>query len=382
MITQTSILDPRFHSQNRTEFVLPSNRPILSYLRLVDFGCEGVTQNLGDSTPAYLDSLGVMSLIKRVTLLSNNQQIDVINDVKRVMNFRNRIANPDDQADLNREKVATNLALVPTADGYARPSEDKAVTDKYRVNLGALFPSLATMDLVAFDMPRIVIEYETDKTKIFSTLEHSMPLTFSIREPKLIYEEVHNGGSMVNEFQKQTHRFLAYESERMSVPLVPGANRQTTSQRLRFADGKFVKDLNIQTEENELTLGNNSSYYSKLQHNEAIQLRVNNRQLLMFNGVSNPQQKLAYTYDSVGELTLYQGQQLFAPDDNDYAQNIGTLGFHSYLNIDILQRIENLQLEFSRDPNEGHNDALTLHVIGRVERVVAFKNNNLVLGYG
>jgi hypothetical protein len=362
--TKTNYEVPFFHSNTRTEFrIYSGEKVVLSNLRLCEFGCSSVVPPAGRPAEAsYTRGAGLYSLIKNVYLYSGSVLIDQLKDCHRFMGFKNLIMPSSEAEDLNRFLLCSNSALELT-DG----NDDEANRIDYlgnlnkligRVPLAQVFSLLTAVDFFnGWNDLRLVIEYNTNVNEIFSnTANVPRPTGFTVNTPLLAWDELVMGLNEKDAMMKEGKQVkVAYEqvhAERWYVPL----NQSYYSQRLRAFDEKIVSRLVLQTAVPNQFSDTFGRCYSRPILGEKINLVLNGRKHLPYQGADTPNKKLAMCVDSFGDIMTFTGQndinfsadltQVFA--NSAQASLEGNNGM-SLLACDVLNRVNSLDVEYARD---------------------------------
>jgi hypothetical protein len=216
-----------------------------------------------------------------------------------------------------------------------------------------------------------VIEYNTNANDIFVN-QGGRPAAWTVSTPLLSYDElvVDEGGrdAMMKQGKAVTLTYSQVERERWYVP----QNSAYYSQRLRAFDDKTLTKVVIQTLENEVDdyLCKN---YSLAVLGEKIQLNVNGKKLLPYQGAFLQNQKTAMFHDSFGGHICFTGENQdtntngVVDDIYGDGQSDGLLGQLSFFGCDVLNKITNLDVEYARDTAvAGQTAELEMWIFGEV----------------
>jgi hypothetical protein len=177
----TRVLDPIIDiTNNRVEFVLPSNTVLSSDMRLLNLG---VTTSVADK--GYNRFAGVGATIRNLYLLSNGVTVDQLLDANTWLAFKETNKDYKNVVSMGRMKAGHDLGLVYNSrtgatDGnqLSYPINAKltkttaAATDKGTLSLNDVLPFLKASSMVPttiYKDLRLVIEYETDIKKLVTT---------------------------------------------------------------------------------------------------------------------------------------------------------------------------------------------------------------------
>jgi len=373
---RTNYLVPFFHNNTRTEFrVSSADKVVLTNMRLCDFGISDFVSDSNDC--AYARTAGLYALIKNIYLYSGSVLIDQLRDCSKYMAIKNAKSTSADIYDLNQQLLCSNNVLIPyqTIDPeYPDQVELNANIQKLvgRVPLSQILALLRATD--TFNMwndLRLVIEYNTNPEEIFQT---EYPNSWTVSTPLLGYDElvVDEAGrdAMMKQGQAITLVYSQVERERWYVPV--GASY--FSQRLRAFDSKTLSSVVIQTKIPNVPDQYLANNYSIVVPGEAINLVVNGKKLLPYTGCSTPNMKLAMFNDSFGQVVCFTGEA--DEVETDQAELVNTygpiaqelLGKFSFFGCDVLNKINTLDVEFSRDTAiAGNGGELELWCFGQVQ---------------
>jgi hypothetical protein len=364
---RTNYLVPFFHTNTRTEFRVDSaDKVVLSNMRLADFG---VTLPAGNSN--YVVTAGVYSIIRNIYLYSGSVLIDQMRDCSKYMAIKNMRGSTADIYDLNQQLLCSNNVLVGEEIAQFEALSNKLIG---RVPLSQIFALLRSTDtLNSWDTLRLVIEYNTNPQEIFIQQVGGRPAVWTVNTPLLAYDElvVDEAGrdAMMKQGKAVTLTYSQIERERWYVP----QNSSYYSQRLRAFDDKTLTKVVIQT----LDVGEVDDYlgknYSVAVLGEKIQLNVNGKKLLPYQGAFLQNQKTAMFHDSFGTHICYTGENTDTNTNGDvdtvYGDNQSQdlLGQLSFFGCDVLNKITNLDVEYARDTTvAGQTAELEMWIFGEV----------------
>lgn len=388
-MTTTHYLDPIFHNNKRSEFRIPSDkRVLLSGMRLCDFGVSSTKDANGANVQAFYSArTGVLGVIDRITLLSNTQVLDTFRDTAKYLTFMNLQQNSDSFKSINTflSKTANSTEFFSNAIQIDQPISDvdNGLGLLARVNLGSLLPFLTNVSTLSDirDL-RLVIEYNTNANDVFQA---TRPFSFNINEPFLLVDEIvgQDAASMVND--SLNVNYAAVEVERISIPAVVANTNQVVTNRLKAFDNKIVNYLVGMTIDPAARNNIQNQNVSLAQPNEKFQFTLNGKKLLPLQGIDNEARKLAYLSDSIGDFFCIQGSNktgLSNEQKKMYGARVQTLlGTNSYMVVDLLDRVDELQFEYRRS-GTANLPAIDIFIFGVVERYVKKdKGGPLTMGY-
>lgn len=362
---RTSYNVPFFHTNARTEFRIDSSdKVVLANIRLCDFG---LTPAAGDAN--YAVTAGLYSIIRNIYLYSGSILIDQMRDCSKYMAIKNMRGSSADIYDLNQQLLCSNNVLDGDVIAHFEALSNKLIG---RVPLSQIFGLLRSTDtLNSWDTLRLVIEYNTNANDIFVN-QGGRPAAWTVSTPLLAYDELvvdeQGRDAMMKQGKAVTLTYSQIERERWYVP----QNSAYYSQRLRAFDDKTLTKVVIQTLENDVDdyLCKN---YSLAVLGEKIQLNVNGKKLLPYQGAFLQNQKTAMFHDSFGAHICFTGENQDTNTDgavdNIYGdgQSNGLLGQLSFFGCDVLNKITNLDVEYARDTTvAGQTAELEMWIFGEV----------------
>lgn len=389
---RTDYLVPFFHSNTRTEFrIMSSDKIVLSNMRLCDFGAV-----LGTASPtSYVRTAGLYSLIKNIYLYSGSVLIDQMRDCSKYMAIKNMKSNSADISDLNQRLLCSNNILkavdAPLSPETAESVEMNSPSNQLlgRVPLSQIFGLLRSLDtLNMWNDLRLVIEYNTDVNDIFQTPRPD-PSQFSINTPllatdELVVDEAGRDAMMKAGLNVQVI-FQQIERERWYIPALQGYY----SQRLRAFDSRTLSNIVIQTLDEEDVHAQLGRNYSLAVLGEKINLVVNGKKLLPYQGADSQQKKLAMFQDSFGATICFTGENdILNLNEQEVAQTYGDdalalLGELSFFGCDVMNRINTLDVEYQRTQPDGVQlEELELWAFGSVSLYLKKgADGKIVMGY-
>jgi hypothetical protein len=388
---RTDYLVPFFHSNTRTEFrIMSADKILLSNMRLCDFGAV-----LGEALPtSYVRTAGVYSLIKNIYLYSGSVLIDQMRDCSKFMAIKNMKSNSADIADLNQRLLCSNNVLKPV-DSPLEPELAQSVemnenTNQLlgRVPLSQIFGLLRAVD--TFNMwndLRLVIEYNTDANQIFQ-VPRPENNQWSINTPLLATDElvvdVAGRDAMMKAGMNVQVIFQQVERERWYIP----ENQPYYSQRLRAFDTRTLSNFVIQTITSQIPHAQLGFNFSGAVLGEKINLVVNGKKLLPYQGADSAQKKLAMFQDSFGSTICFTGENdILNLEEQEVAEAYGDdalalLGELSFFGCDVMNRINTLDVEYTRAASDVGLDSLEMWAFGMVSLYLKKgADGKIVMGY-
>jgi len=394
---KVELLDPINHTNKRSEFLFPQGDHIFfPNLRLLNVGCV-----LSDASAdaVYNGLTGSLSCIKSIFLYDGRTVIDSVIDFQNIVS-KLFYGSP------NMKSSQVNKVLLHHALGfvYARESNTEAfIREDFRfankevsdnidttalghIDLSLILPILSTkipLDTTLFKNLRLVIEYDT---KIAVVEEDGLNTTTiaSISQPLLVVDELVN-----MEGVKQTRKdfqgvqWNSYENEKVNIPTFPA---NITTQQLSFklsglASNKLLGRIFLQKSSTAYTTTANYLFLSNgsiAMWNEKVNVLVNGTQLLPYDGITRPNEKLALLDMTFGRFNsiptcnsgfLWQGRTKI-----ESLQNYG--GTLDYIGLNIGRKCNELVINYSRDYFAQSDN---IYALPLVLNVVAEVSKSLIL---
>ena len=408
---KTHHVDPYYNSsKNRTEFRLDADKMFLSNLRLLNVG---VVAGTTDRDLNYL--VGPAGVIRRIGLYDGNQFLSGSNHANLWMSFKNQLSTNRVMKNVDRYTKQLNLGFIHQIDASAAANEratflssegvfqvtdNEDTTPLVHLDLKELIPMLgATRHLPSnvFRRLRLVIEYETDPLLV--VINNTIASTV---QPLLVVDElvsdkaISDAMSSMGDIQwMEIEHDNAYLPAGTAVANTPAV--QTANFRLNGFDNKYVDRMVIMfnsdgTETN--VNGAVDKYESVVQDQERLQISVNGSNLLPFNGIEYPNQKLARLTDSWGDVCMTpSANKIWSPDMDVYDVNTeeltGTLG---HTGVVVGQRVGELQLQYKRnchtaaapgalEREDTLNASKNINVFAEVLKSIKMSNNGYKVMY-
>lgn len=404
----TRAIEPIYHNgDTRTRFKINSlNNGILPRLRLCNISLSDVNNGAAVPDSFYSCTGGAVSLIKRMTLSERGNPIeDLTMRAAEFMAFKNLTNTTQEiEESLRTITIKSRNAMSPVIDNTNKPQRnvpfnnltsvsediDPNSSNSARLDLQQYFSFLDNEDiLVGFKDLELVIEWETDTTKIFdNTRGGNYPVDWTIDEPLLVFEEVLDKDLVTEQAmaKRGTYtKFITPELELLTVPAFAVNDVPTTTKlRIQSIKNKKASKLLIATHDNVLGVSASSCLNnSDTQFNEVWQIYVNNATLFL-NPVSTPSRKLATLEDSFGTglFTWFQIRRNYqnnAGNINDADLTGLETGRLSYFGCDINDIVTDLRLELTRTRIAGVGGAqLGLNCFTFVEKYCIYSESGEV----
>ena len=379
MESKTVILQPTFHSNSRTEFRVNSDDKVISSkLRLCNFGVASFTAAAGGA-PMYNLGSGVYGCIKQITLYSGGVILDELKDASRWLGMMNLVGQTDSAWDVKQKMLCSGLNIRHD-ELIQLPSQLQLQVQQTkflgRVLLQSIFPMLNSEELlVGFKELRVVIEYNTDVSQIFQATNQPTNIVFN--QPIMVYDEVvtESGANVLVSGDKSSWEYLAIEREVINIPASAAGTPQTVSIRLRGSDQKQVSNMYLQvlpggTADPQLGYAYSCNMPTG---DDRFNFILNSRRLIPQNGFNSASRKSASMADvAQGGFNVFtQAHDVASTTAGVYnalydTQLIGLFNKLAFVNVDINEKIDQLDLEFYRPALAGAGAALTVFVWYRV----------------
>lgn len=342
---KTVVLDPVFHNNNRTEFQFSPNMVMLSNLRLIDISVT--------ATPAVAipSDTGVLGLIKNIFLYDGGVLIDQMYNLPDYIRFLNANKSNDKNAStscwLNGStfgfsvtkgvQIDATTGLISSIKGQSQYDTAYQTTYKGWFGLTQVMDFLVKANYLStnvFRNLRVVIEWNLLNIAGFDSLVRPALVLDQIIDEKAVAQ-------IEKALMKTTIVYKPIERDGGNVAII-GANntKQDTSIQLKAFDGKTLIKLLV------LKKVNDNSVPFNL---ESLNLTVNGRQLVPYNGIDAANKKAMYLNESWGTVNLL-------PGDNDIryvraseiarAGSIATL--NDYFGVNVGEPISELSVRYSR----------------------------------
>lgn len=383
LLDVSNILDPIYHSNSRTEFkVFGRGRVLSSKMRVSSFGVSAVTTGLPAPQAQFNLEGGIMSLIKQASLYINDILVDQVKDCSKVLSIERNVMSSVEAR--NVAKYVSCTGIVPEWEPYQNAELRNAPLSHKLLGilqLDDVFPFLKALFLLpdCYEI-RIVFEYETSVNTVFST---PRPLTFTVSEPKLIYDEVftfEEGKTQQDALKAPLAvKFPCTLTERLIASNAVGQQ----SIRLRAFDGMNVSRLVLNAVTGNVVDDKLCLSKSDAIEGETINFMVNGAKLLPFNGMNHPQKKLYMTATSMGDhLSPFgsaDGNVVADAFDNCYTGGLdnAVLEKLAYTAVDVNNRVNRLDFEISKTLAQ----PVYYYVYGKVMKYFIKKGDSVETGY-
>jgi len=409
---KTHLVDPIYNSANfQTEFRLRPDTVYLTNMRIANIGVKGT------NGATYNALTGAAGVIKSIRLYDGNQLLDQILSAKEWIAFSGFRHNNNNERDMEKFLQHSNMGftfdgsqivpyMTPRTINANDPQSVSAPTNVGWLNLKKLLPFLdAGMYLPSnvYQNLRLVIEYDSNMFVGFGNAVNGTT------EPLLIVDELSNESAQAS--VKKNYKGVSYsciEHDRVVLPAIAAASTaQSQTFNINGFNNKFLDRLliiNTPTSATPASEADNAVFskdYANLgsvaQLDEKQQIRVNGANKLPRDGITRPNQRLAYLTDTWGtcnsyvgsnQLWLY-GSSLTAAEQSVAAAGIvknplSRLGNLSYTGLMVNEFINELEIEYSRKSGVStaiQNQQLILNLFGQVRKQVVMQQGGYNVVY-
>jgi hypothetical protein len=408
-------IDPVFDSVNfRSEFRLDVDRVYLSNMRLVNIGVNSSTSN-----QKYQNLTGSYGIIKDIQLLDGGKVLDEIKEFQKLIAFLNYKHSNDNNKSktswANRSGYGYELVS-----GYG-PVNDPANPDDNPVKYGRIYPFNTTLttglennygwlslkeifgflgraDVIPttlFKRLKLVINYSKNNVL-------QLPGNYTTPQPILLVDEVVDeqlASTLSSSFKLLNYSSL--EHDKLILPSQLPSSGTEVNQNVNFRvngfNGKMLSRLLLINSPTTQTNVDNNINGSASQLNERVQVRINGKNKLPFNGITRPNERLQLLTQTWGMCNTVQGVadigtscvSIYLPSDTMNQ----LVGQQDYFGMQIGEKVEDFQLEFERtcpsdptltDPEQiksQYNQQLDLDLFAEVNKTLIVDKDNYVITY-
>ena len=390
---KTHIIDPVYDRANsRAEYRLDKGIYLTS-LRLLGLGAVST----GD-TSNYSDIVGALGVIKQISLYDDNQLLDQLLESSIWLSFKsfntknqdnmslkqnlvhNMMGNQFSGYNIGATQVGQKVQVFDVRRGVIDVNQPNATTNATTsgyLSLKDVFPLLKNLTALntetVFKNLKIVVEYHSDSEFYVNDTQR---IPYSTIEAQLVADEV-VGDMGKQKFSKfEGVSYSSIEHDRVNVPAVlptdtvPVVNQSQTLHVNGFNNKTLGRMLIVKTptdarnykayDATTSVVGTAMLHYgktaSKAFNKEVLQIRVNGSSLIAGRGITGDNQRLGMLSDVWGKTTLIpfgNGMSHDIPDGSQRAVylNDGSLSMSEldYYGININKKVEDLQIDFSRE---------------------------------
>lgn len=405
------VIDPQYHSKNRTEIRLDNDRLYSTRLRLVNLSVVLDGAAAGAKTDYALNA-GVYSIIKNAFLYSGSKVIDQLLQVNRFMAFKQFNRTNEDQlayrpltnskisfyygqdtTDATGDRQNTNEIRIDNQSSNL-PSNDDDECPSSHINLSLLFPVLKTMPFISttlFPNLRVVLEYDLSRSDVLTGATGTID---DINEPQMVCEYFDNEETkMKNEKAFRSVVWNCIENDSVFLPSVAvGTEEQRQNWKLNGFNNKIITRCLIQKEPSALAF---TPLYKKLgseaMPDEEFDLRLNGSSITN-QPVRNRAEMIGMVADTWGECVNFPSMSsmfLYGTQTTNntpsQVRNDDLATHHSYFGLQVpQQRVQDLQLSYRRDTSTdgGENkQALKFNVFAEVPKALSVVKGEIVVSY-
>ena len=397
----TRVLDPIIDiTNNRVEFVLPANTILSPDMRVLNLG---VTTSSDNAT--YNRFAGVNAVVRNVFLTSNGVTVDQLLDANTWIAFKETNKDYKDAVSIGRIKAGHDLGLeygarnnATSGNQLSKPMAAKttkilaSATDKGTLSLGDVLPFLKASSIVPttiFKDLRLVIEYETEVTKVINTQNFTAT---TLSTPFLSVEEMLDPAFI----QQATSAykglgFMCIERDILNAPTTlatisgvdnTGSNNVDNSFSLqtRAYDNKYVSRILIVPKAladgaydgqvaNQVAGGGGLGAVSLLK--PKLNVVVNGSNKVAGNGVEGYSQIQGLLVDTWGDVCVsWQANTVGCyRQDSVYLQHQNYVSYQGYMGLNINEFIQSLRI------NLDYQSQYSAHQTDDKERHLAAQNS-------
>lgn len=332
---KSQIIDPVFHSENRCEFRLANRGE--AYLPTLRLGNIGLTKDAGNNN-TYHFGAGAASVISRIRLMDGNEELDSLRHAAQWLTFKGLQKTNSENVNVMSNLEGGSIGWSAGATGELLSNANKVIREGESTTLGSVdlrdcfgfLNSVSHLSTKLFPNLRVVIEYHANSNPALMVNNVSQVAGLKKVVPILIADEI-TDESLVStlDAQLKSASWVAVEHDQASIPQVPGitsagANtdsaEQRSSLRINGFQNKAVSRMMIaKTYQDpdaylygggaaDTAVKGLASYGSRALHKERFNMRVNGRNLLSGDGLTNPAQMSMMLSDTWGEINLCPGQ--------------------------------------------------------------------------
>jgi hypothetical protein len=407
---KTNLIDPvLFQSNRRAEFRFGKDQVLLSNMRVANIGITAPADAAGAFyTPNK--AAGLMEVIKSITLYDGSQVLDQQLKFDMYAAFKNY--NKDNSSNYNVNHflnnagmgynvvgldviVAANTTFITSLFAPTPTTANENDTPTIWLDLKACLPMLQSvlyLPTSIFKNLRLVIEFNDNVAANQNTLT-----------PLLIADEM-SDTSVKNQLLTQFKGvdFVSVETDSLVVDAVfkagDGVDKpQSITKQLKGFNNKVLNKFFVVKQPSVPTAATTIRRLgSHLYFNEADNVRINGRNLLVGNGIDTTAKSLAALSDTYGPCNSYLNYQTLVKSFINTAvlndAEIDMLANQDYRAFRVGERVLQLDYQFSRlgvfDTDEtvsnakSNNSATTLHFFGEVpKRLQVNPNGTYIIGY-
>jgi len=424
---KTQYFDPRTNNSAQCEFRFDPDTAYYPNITIANLKAISAVEH------GYNGSQGAYSLLKHVRLMDGRVELDSVRFYNRFAGFQNTnntnrhntdmggVMGKHGQGYLLNSNAVVRPAETTLYNALARTSGNTTDKDGAMIDLRVVLPllnNITYLDTSLFKNLKVVIEWETDSSKIIVVDN----VATSPAVPVLIADEIRDPSVVANLKSKQgAVVWNAIEHDLFQVAdgkAVAGAlandvkSTQSTTKTINGYDNKYVERIllakSLTTKSGNfvgngvLGVGDASSY---AQHNEKLQVQINGKPLFSGVGLEKSSQKMMLLHQTWGECNIapFCHQENVGLDNGASVNVDGVLavetvngqansqsnrvGQFAYMGFNMNTRVNVLQFEYSRDlvkdtfTPQRNNEGLDIHIYAEVRRGLTLGANEYNVKY-
>jgi hypothetical protein len=418
----TQILEAVVHvKNNRSEFRMPTG-DFLPNLKLLDIQ---PAETSGANTPDLMPSVGALGCIKNLYLYDGRQELGVIRDFHKYINFKNLLNDNQYNAKVNKKLKDINLGYTSQQKSTAAHQERQTLvkdeinlelvqsfttnnsnTSAAYLNLSECLAFLANIPVLSskvFKDLRVVVEYHSDSAEFTTRSDKSA--TLDNRQPLLVVDRI-NEPDVASKLlsNMKNFQYVQVESDRFRVAATAAATNQSTEHVLKAFHNKSVERLRVQknfaSRDSYFTANvvndRNGIYGSVSGNKEKIQLIADGQPVgPESEGFKLDNRGLALMTDSWGTLNLTETSMYHLGDDYETVHalvpaNQLANGNQAFFGLYLGRKVAELKLQYNRTGKAGgntdgtntqYNSALEVQVEGEVLKAFVMVNGQYKIVY-
>lgn len=405
-ITVNHNIDASNFNNSRCEFQLPKNKVLLSKIRLMNLGLTNST--CSGNVYALYTTAGVKGLIKNLTLMDGSTVLDQIQNFNLWSNYKNYNTTNDNNSSVNNWLSANaqgfafqtntlngDLALNKIIDMYntrAFITSQELTTFKGVLSLDKemnLLMNMPVLNTSVFQNLRLVIEWETNYNLILVPENSEGDIVNGTNSTLLRpFIEVQEVVDMNVAKQLLTGlnnvSFTTVENNKQFIAQIPAGSTETQNNyKIKSFNQKFVNKLVFVKSDIGVPYKSTGDF-------GRLQVKLNGKSMLPFNGLDGPNKRLAYsticghTHNLLpNSITEYEGTLNVS---NEYPNICNDNKNKEFVCLTVNDRVSDLQVELLRnvriDSAAGELKAAYNHVcFGLVQKQVIINNGSYAVMY-
>ena len=332
---RSHVVDPQFHSENRTEFRL--NHIGGSFLPTLRLGNVGLSKT--GTNNFYHPGAGAASVISRIRLMDGTEELDGLRLAGPWLSFKGLIKSNSENVNVMRNLEGGELGWSAGATGELLSNQPKVIREGEEATLSSIdlrdtfsfLNSVSHLSMSLFKNLRVIVEYVPNSKPELLVENISQVAGLKKSVPILIVDQI-TDESLVATLDKQltSATWLAIETDQATIAKVPGVEgqavatsvEQRSSLRINGFQNKAVSRVMISKTftdadaykyvdaAGDVKIKGLSGYGSRRMHRERFNMRVNGSNLLSGDGLVTPAQETMMLSDTWGELNMCPGQNI------------------------------------------------------------------------